>query len=131
MIGLTGRTTRTVDAALLDAFCALTGDTDPLHVDEAFARASPYRARIAPGSLVIATMMAAAVDATGALAVPVPSIGFDRLRHTAPVYVGDTIAAEYRVVSFADGRGHADIEVRNQRGETVAVADHVFAVVGG
>ncbi len=130
MIGLSGTAERVIDAALIDAFCALTGDDDPLHVDEAFARASPYGARIAPGSLVIAVMMAAAVDATGGLPVAVPSVGFDRLRHTAPVLVGDVIRADYRVVSFTGGRGHAEILVVNGRGETVAVADHVFAVLG-
>ena len=129
MIGLDGSAERLIDAALVDAFCALTGDDDPLHVDEAFARASPYGARIAPGSLVIAVMMAAAVDATGSLDVAVPSVGFDRIRHTAAVLLGDTIRAEYRVVSFDGGRGHAAITVTNQRDETVAVADHLFAVV--
>jgi 3-hydroxybutyryl-CoA dehydratase len=129
MIGLDGSSERLIDAALVDAFCALTGDDDPLHVDEAFARASAYGARIAPGSLVIAVMMAAAVDATGRLAVAVPSVGFDRVRHTAPVLLGDTIRAEYRVTEFDGRRGHAAITVTNQRDETVAVADHVFAVV--
>ncbi len=129
MIGLEGSAERVIDAALVDAFCALTGDDDPLHVDEAFAARSPYGARIAPGALVIATMMAAAVAATGSLPVAVPSVGFDRLRHTAPVLLGDRIRADYRVVSYADGRGHAAIEVRNQHGRTVAVADHVFAVM--
>jgi 3-hydroxybutyryl-CoA dehydratase len=129
MIGLDGSSERVIDAALVDAFCALTGDDDPLHVDEAFARASAYGARIAPGSLVIAVMMAAAVDATGRLDVAVPSVGFDRVRHTAPVLLGDTIRAEYRVTEFDGRRGHAAITVTNQRYETVAVADHVFAVV--
>ena len=129
MIGLTGSVERTIDATLVDAFCALTGDVDPLHVDEAFAAASPFGARIAPGSLVIAVMMAAASDATGDLDVAVPSVGFDRVRHTAPVLLGDLIRADYRVRSFDGRRGHADVTVRNQRGETVAVADHLFAVL--
>jgi 3-hydroxybutyryl-CoA dehydratase len=129
MIGLDGSSERVIDAELVDAFCALTGDDDPLHVDEAFARASAYGARIAPGSLVIAVMMAAAVDATGRLDVAVPSVGFDRVRHTAAVLLGDTIRAEYRVTEFDGRRGHAAITVTNQRDETVAVADHVFAVV--
>ena len=129
MVGLIGRAERVIDAELVDAFCALTGDVDPLHVDDAFARASIYGARIAPGSLVIALMMAAAVDATGRLAVAVPSVGFDRVRHTAPVLLGDTLRADYRIASFDGRRGHADVTVANDRGETVAVADHLFAVV--
>ena len=129
MIGVTGTAEREIDAGLVDAFCALTGDTDPLHVDEAFAARSPYGARIAPGALVIALMMAAAVDATGSLDVAVPSVGFDRIRHTAPVLLGDRLRATYAVVAFDGGRGHAEVRVTNQRGELVAVADHVFAVL--
>jgi acyl dehydratase len=128
VIGLRGSSERAITADLVDAFCALTGDVDPLHVDEAFARSTPYGARIAPGSLVIGVMMAAAVDATGDLGVAVPSVGFDRIRHTAAVLIGDAIRADYEVVAFDGRRGHADIAVTNQRGETVAVADHVFAV---
>jgi 3-hydroxybutyryl-CoA dehydratase len=128
VIGLRGSAEREITGDLVDAFCALTGDVDPLHVDEEFARASPYGARIAPGSLVIALMMAAAVEATGDVGVAVPSVGFDRLRHTAAVLLGDRVRADYEVVAFDGRRGHADVTVRNQRGETVAVADHVFAV---
>ena len=74
-------------------------------------------------------MMAAAAAATGDLGMAVPSLGFDRLRHTAPVLIGDRLRIEYVVVSFVDDRGHADITVTNQRDETVAVADHVFRIL--
>jgi 3-hydroxybutyryl-CoA dehydratase len=129
MIGLRATTDRTITADLVDAYCALTGDSDPLHTDETFARSSPYGARIAPGALVIAVMMSAAAATTGNLAVAVASVGFDRVRHTRPVLLGDTLHADYEIVSFDGRRGHAAITVTNQRGETVAVADHLLAVV--
>lgn len=129
MIGRTAVVLRVVTPQVVEEYCALTGDTDPLHVDAAFAATTPYRERIAPGALVVGYMMAAAAAATGDLGVAVPSLGFDRLRHTAPVVIGDRLRVDYRVVSFADGRGHADIRVTNQRDETVAVADHVFRVL--
>jgi 3-hydroxybutyryl-CoA dehydratase len=130
MIGLRGGAQRTVTAAMVDEYCALTGDTDPLHTDDEFARTTPYRARIAPGALIIAVMMAAAADATGDIGVGVASVGFDRLRHTAPVMLGDEIRVAYEIVTFDGRRGHAQITVTNQHGETVAVADHLFAVIG-
>jgi 3-hydroxybutyryl-CoA dehydratase len=126
MIGRRGTYERIVTAEAIAAYCSVTGDADPLHVDAAFAARSPYGEPIAPGGLVIGFMMAAAVAATGDLGVAVPSVGFDRLRHTAPARIGDALRVDYRVVSFDGDRGHADITVVNQRDETVAVADHVF-----
>ncbi len=129
MIGRRAVVLRVVTPEVVEQYCALTGDTDPLHVDAAFAATTQYRERIAPGALVVGYMMAAAAAATGNLGVAVPSLGFDRLRHTAAVLIGDRLRVDYEVVSFADGRGHADITVKNQRDETVAVADHVFRVL--
>ena len=117
MIGRQVVLLRVVTPAALDSYCALTGDNDPLHVDAAFAATTIYKERIAPGALVIGYMMAAAAAATGNLGIAVPSLGFDRLR------------IEYTVVSVVDDRGHADITVTNQRGETVAIADHVFRIL--
>ena len=129
MIGRRAVVLRVVTPQVLEEYCALTGDTDPLHVDAAFAATTPYRERIAPGALVIGYMMAAAAAATGNLGLAVPSLGFDRLRHTGPVLIGDQLRIEYVVVSVVEDRGHADITVTNQRDETVAVADHVFRVL--
>ena len=129
MIGCRAVLLRVVTPAVVDEYCALTGDDDPLHVDAAFAATTPYRVRIAPGALIIGYMMAAAAAATGNRGFAVPSLGFDRLRHTAAVLIGDRLRIEYTVVSFVDDRGHADITVTNQRDETVAVADHVFRIL--
>jgi acyl dehydratase len=130
MIGRHGTYERTVTDEAVEAYCDVTGDADPLHVDPSFAAGTAYGGPIVPGGLVIGYMMAAAVAATGDAGTAVPSLGFDRLRHTAPVVVGDTLRADYEVRSLDDtGRGHADITVVNQRGETVAVADHVFRVL--
>ena len=41
-----------ITAELVDAFAQLTGDTNPLHMDDVYARSTPYGARIAHGMLV-------------------------------------------------------------------------------
>ena len=40
--GRTEEFTVTVTAEMMDAFCALTGDTSPIHIDEGYARAVSY-----------------------------------------------------------------------------------------
>ena len=52
------------------------------------------------------------------------ALGYDRLRFTAPVRIGDTITVNYTVTEIVDERARsiADITITNQHGETVAVA---------
>ena len=59
------------------------------------------------------------------------SLGNDRIRFTAPVFINDTVSVTYTVaeVDEESRRARSDIEAVNQRGETVAVARHVLKSV--
>ena len=56
------------------------------------------------------------------------SLGYDRIRFTAPVFFGDTITVTYRVAEIdpVRRRSKSAIEVSNQNGEVVAVAEHIL-----
>jgi len=56
------------------------------------------------------------------------SIGYDRVRFVAPVYLGDTVTVTYQVIEVDPERRRtrAKLDVTNQRGETVAVAEHIL-----
>ena len=73
------------------------------------------------------TMMIARCDERGGEETPV-SLGYDRIRFTAPVYINDTVSVTYTVAEIDEERRRAlsDIEVVNQRGETVAIAQHII-----
>jgi acyl dehydratase len=60
------------------------------------------------------------------------SLGYDRVRFVAPVFLGDTITVTYRVAEIdpVRRRARSAIEVSNQKGETVAVAEHTLKWVG-
>ncbi|HEX2480052.1 MAG TPA: hypothetical protein VHK45_12300, partial [Geminicoccaceae bacterium] len=73
------------------------------------------------------TMM---VERRGGLAqdeTPV-SLGYDRIRFTAPVFLGDTITVTYAIaeVDPIRRRSRSRIEVTNQQGAIVAVAEHIL-----
>jgi acyl dehydratase len=92
---------------------------------------SGYGRRIAHGALLIgymsttSTMAIAHVRATDETPV---SLGYDRVRFLKAVFLDDTITVTYRIVSIDDARRRSvsDIEVHNQHGELVAVAQHIL-----
>ena len=114
-------------------FAGITGDFSGNHVDEEFMKRSVYGRRIAHGVLLVgymstcSTMMIAKASGTesGETAV---SLGYDRIRFLGPVFIGDTITVTYRIaeVDPERRRSRSEIEVRNQSGELVAVAEHIL-----
>lgn len=122
---------KTVAESDVYLFAGVTGDFDPFHVDEEFAKETPYGRRIAHGALIIGYMSTASSRATQGLERAFASLGFDRIRHTAPVFIGDTVTVAYEITALDPGRGRAAaaITVTNQHGDTVAVATHVLKAV--
>ncbi|MGH6916503.1 MAG: MaoC family dehydratase, partial [Geminicoccaceae bacterium] len=56
------------------------------------------------------------------------SLGYDRIRFLGAVFIGDTITVTYRIaeVDPERRRSRSEIEVRNQHGELVVVAQHIL-----
>ena len=123
---------KTVGESDVYLFAGITGDLAPNHVDEEYMKRSSYGTRIAHGALLIgymstASSMAIAGSRTGDEETPV-SLGYDRIRFLAPVFLGDTITVQYQIVSVDEERRRSvsDIRVTNQSGELVAVAQHIL-----
>ena len=59
------------------------------------------------------------------------SVGYDRVRFLKPVRLGDTITVSYLITSVIPEKERivSRIEVANQRGELVCVADHIMQLV--
>ena len=120
---VTGR--RTVDAGDVSRFAGLSGDFNPLHTDEEFAKTTPFGARIAHGILTLAISNGQQNLSGWFEGTALALLGLDRVRFTAPVRFGDTVHTELTVrearPASKPGRGVVtfDAVVRNQRGEVV------------
>ena len=132
--------TKTVTETDVVLFAGISGDFAPVHMDEEYARKAALGQRVAHGVLTVAFMSTAAsklttacAEKTGPLGPTALSLGFDKMRFLKPVFFGDTLTTTYTVEALDTGRAIprtiAKVEVRNQRGELAAVAQHIEAWV--
>jgi 3-hydroxybutyryl-CoA dehydratase len=132
-IGETATFAKTITEADIVLFAGLTGDFDPIHVNEEYAKASAFGRRIAHGGLVMgllsttASMMSRRSVERGSSAVSV-SLGYDRIRFIRPVFINDTLAARYTIeeIDAEAARSRSRVEVVNQSGELCLVGTHIM-----
>ncbi|MFV0490473.1 MAG: MaoC family dehydratase [Pseudorhodobacter sp.] len=132
-IGEEVRFAKTVGEYDVYGFAGITGDFAGNHVNEAYMAKSRYGRRIAHGALLVGYMSAAStlfqekfgkqIGADYAV-----SLGYDRVRFIAPVFIGDTIEVTYRMARTLPEkmRTISELTVRNQDGEVVAAAEHIL-----
>ncbi len=116
--GAVAHLSKTITRADIEAFAALSGDYNPLHVDREFARATTFQKPVAHGMLLasfVSTMIGMQLPGAGALWTR------QSFRWLAPVFAGDTIAIRLRVTHKSEGSNTLTIEVGavNQDGKTV------------
>lgn len=130
-IGKTATFRKTVSESDVYLFAGITGDFDAIHVDEEFAKTTIYGRRIAHGALIIGYISTASTLINEGFDAHLISLGYDRIRMVAPVFFGDTVTVTYTVTAtdLEKSRTIANVEVKNQRGETVAVAIHIQKVL--
>ena len=124
---------KTVGESDIYLFAGITGDFAGNHVNEQFMARSKYGRRIAHGALLVgymstcSTMMIERSSGTASGETPV-SLGYDRIRFLGAVFIGDTVTVTYRIAEIEPERrrSRSEIEVRNQQGELVAVAQHIL-----
>lgn len=103
-VGMTASYRHTVTAADVQAFADVSGDHNPVHLDEDFARTTRFNGRIAHGML-----SASFVSTTIASRLPGPGTIYlsQNLVFRAPVRIGDTVEVRVEVVELVPERHRA------------------------
>ncbi len=117
-----GRTITEMDNVL---FCALTMNTQPLHLNEDYASKTQFGKRLVNGIFTMGLVVGlSVVDVTEGTIVA--NLGYDKVLHPHPVFHGDTIYAETEVLEKRDSKSNPDRGIvrlkqigRNQHGVVV------------
>jgi 3-hydroxybutyryl-CoA dehydratase len=100
--GMSAVFSKTVTEADLLMFAGVSGDTNPLHLDEDFASRTMFESRIAHGMLtasLVSTVLGTRLPGPGAVYVS------QSIRFLAPVRIGDTVIARCQIAEVvADKR---------------------------
>ena len=117
-VGDSAEIKKTIEQADIDAFAEVTGDHNPVHVDEEFAKKTRFGRRIAHGMLTASLI-------SSVLANKLPGEGSVYLNQTlqfvAPVFPGDEITARVTVKEIREDKPILKLETicMNQRDEIV------------
>jgi 3-hydroxybutyryl-CoA dehydratase len=117
-IGQHASFTKTFTEEDVRRFIAITGDTNPLHVDEEFAAATRFGRRVVHGMLtasLFSTMVGMLIPGTGAI------YRSQTLQFLRPVHVGDTVTAHFvvRAIDHAKHRLTIDAWIESEAGQRV------------
>lgn len=96
-IGQSASMSKTVTEADIILFVGITGDFNPAHIDEEYAKNSMFKGRIAHGML-----SAGFISATLAMKLPGPGCIYlnQSMKFKAPVRIGDTVTATVTVTDI-------------------------------
>ena len=127
-VGDTFSNTREVTDAVIRAFAEVSGDHNPIHLDEEFAKTTRFGRRIAHGMLSGAFISAIlGNEFTDRKTVYLSQ----SLRFTAPVFVGDHVTATATVTKIREEKNILTLETvcTNQNGETLVTGEAVVMVL--
>jgi len=126
-VGDTASLSKEITDADIRAFAELSGDFNPLHLDDEFARTTRFGRRIAHGMLgasLISTVLGTKLPGQGAIYLS------QTLRFLAPIFPGDAVTAKVTVTKIKEGKPILTLETvcENQRGETLIRGEAVVLV---
>ncbi len=99
-----GRTITETDNVL---FNSLTLNTQPLHIDEAYAQQTEFGRRIINGIFTLGLVVGISVgDLTQGTIIA--NLGYENIRHPHPLFHGDTVYVETEVIDRRESRSRPD-----------------------
>ncbi len=117
-VGMRASFAKTVTDADIVLFAGLSGDTNPVHLDQVYAEGTMFKGRIAHGMLsagFISAVLGTKLPGPGAVYVS------QSLKFKAPVRIGDTVTARVTVTEVVPEKRRVVLSTQCLVGDTVVV----------
>ena len=125
-VGMSETFSKKVTSDDIEIFAVVTGDRNPVHLDQAYAATTLFKERIAHGMLT-----ASFISAVLGTRLPGPGCVYlsQSLTFRAPVRIGDDVAARVTVTAVDPQKGRIQLETQCHVGETVVVDGEAILLV--
>ncbi len=117
-VGLTATYGKTITEADIVLFAGVSGDTNPVHLNEEFAQQTMFKGRIAHGMLsvgFISTVFGTKLPGPGCIYIS------QNLRFKGPVKIGDTVIAKVELVELIPEKKRANFKTVCTVGNSVVI----------
>jgi 3-hydroxybutyryl-CoA dehydratase len=125
-LGMSESYTRIINDADIRQFAEVSGDTNPVHLDDEFAATTRFTKRIAHGMLsgsYISTVVGTKLPGPGCLYVS------QTLKFRAPVYIGDEVTATVSITELNERRGYVTLSTICSVGDTDVIRGEAMLLV--
>jgi 3-hydroxybutyryl-CoA dehydratase len=124
--GMSAVYTKTVTDADLVLFAGVSGDINPVHLDQEFAKTTMFQGRVAHGMLTasfISTVLGTKLPGPGCVYLS------QNLKFKAPVRPGDTVKAKVTVKSVDMERGRVTVDTCCTVGDKTVIEGEAVLMV--
>jgi 3-hydroxybutyryl-CoA dehydratase len=125
-IGMTAIYSKTVTEADVVLFAGIYGDSNPVHLDNEYAKDTLFKGRIAHGMLTasfISTVLGTKLPGPGCIYVS------QNLKFRAPVRIGDTVTSRVTVTGIDKEKGRVTLETNCSVADTVVISGEAILMV--
>ena len=126
VVGEQATVEKTFTQADVEAFSAISGDVNPIHLNEDYARGTRFGARLVHGFLA-----ASLISAVLGTKLPGPGAIYAKqsLKFRAPVYPGEKLQAMVTVTAWDGATGRLNVTTEVRKGDVVAITGEAELVM--
>jgi len=125
-VGMSEEVSNVVTEAMIEQFATVSGDDNPLHLDEEYAKGTLFKGRIAHGMLgagFISAVIGTRLPGTGTIYMS------QQLRFKAPVRIGDVVVTKARVSDINLEKKRVTLETTCRVGDTTVIEGEALVMV--